>query len=102
MAESNLYCRVENNPSGGTTVHACDALQSVLTSGPWQSAGAHISTFRSVKGAAYSHRLVINPLKKQGRGLIANFCPFCAEPLNGEASASFAQVARQQAAKVVL
>jgi hypothetical protein len=87
--EKRAYCVVGVNEKGGDNLEPCDGLQSILSSGSYSSAGAHIRTTLNRKTGVMHNRLTIQPLKKDGNGLFANFCPICGTPLTGEHAQSF-------------
>jgi hypothetical protein len=66
-----------------TTITPCGGLEAATTnasSGP----GARIETWMNFKTGARHDRLTIRPQKKEGGGVIANFCPFCGTVLTPE------------------
>ncbi|WP_424140812.1 hypothetical protein [Roseomonas chloroacetimidivorans] len=89
--DKRAYCDVFVTEKGGDDLKPCDGLQSVLSSGSLSSAGAHIATTVNRKTGVMHRRLVIQPLKKDGNGLFANFCPICGTALTGEHALSFVE-----------
>jgi hypothetical protein len=78
-----VFCRVKHTKAG-TDIAPCDALSSVLIYS-YGGAGARLATMfpftDGIPQEGRNKRLVIAPTKKQGKGVVANFCPYCGEPL---------------------
>lgn len=66
-----------------THIVPCVALEAATTNAS-SGAGARIQTYVNFKTDARHDRLSIKPQKKEGNGVIANFCPFCGTVLTPE------------------
>jgi hypothetical protein len=75
MSKSPARCAVKDEPSG-VKITPCVGLRAAMTTAG-TGAGARLETFINMGTGAYHRRLVVRPMKKEGKGIIANFCPVC-------------------------
>ena len=67
-----------------TSITPCGGLEAAMTSAE-TGAGARLLPFVNFRTDARHDRLVIRPQKREGGGVIANFCPFCGTALTAQA-----------------